>query len=217
MRQRAPLHASPASPGEAALSSQSRAPGTLLPSPVPEGPSGTGAATSSVLQRGTQHAATLGQGGGQAPALQLPPAQPLSNSPYCYSQSSGAARSNRRVCSFRRGDKDVSEAEDSPSGGWALVCPGRGGRSELPSLASPAGGAGSAEADAGREESCAHVPQETRRLLKPSPEAEAVQTHCTSSGRDRGALGERTCTQKPPSRPAPRPAASCVGWPAPGR
>lgn len=65
-------------------------------------------------------------GGGQAPTLLLPPAQPLSNSPYCYSQSSRAARSNRRVCCFRRGDEDMSEAEDSPSGGWALVCPGRG-------------------------------------------------------------------------------------------
>lgn len=96
------------------------------------------------------------------------------------------------------------------------------GRRELLFLASPADGASSAGADTGREESCARVQEETHRLLQgllPSPEpgAEAVQTHCTSSSRDwGGTLGELEKQAETPC-PSPHPAASCVGWPAPGR
>lgn len=41
--------------------------------------------------------------------------QPLSNSPYCYGQSSRAARRDSGLRRFGRGDEDVSEAKDPPS------------------------------------------------------------------------------------------------------
>lgn len=58
------------------------------------------------------------------------------NSPYCYSRSSRAAGRNSTVHCFRRGDEDVSEAEDSPSGGAPLCPAGKEERAALSNLPS---------------------------------------------------------------------------------
>lgn len=51
--------------------------------------------------------------------------QPLSNSPYCYGQSSRAAGRGSGLRRFGRGDEDMSEAKDPPSEG-GLMSLGRG-------------------------------------------------------------------------------------------
>lgn len=143
--------------------------------------------------------------------------QPLSNSPYCYGQSSRAAGRDSGLRRFGTGDEDVSEAKDPPSEG-GLMSLGRGKEG-----AAVSGQPGrwcqqrrGWHQQGGELCSCPRAntvhSRASRPLLSPEPRLNKLVT-APAAGTGESYWENWRNKQNPPACPL----ASCVGWPAPGR